>query len=75
MRTGNVSQSIGLLTDLATALEAERDNDTRLLATAYNKLGNAYYLASEMLNAHSHYSRAYQISLQFCYYRLLLSGN
>ena len=65
MRTGNVSQSIGLLTDLATALEAERDNDTRLLATAYNKLGNAYYLASEMLNAHSHYSRAYQISLQF----------
>ena len=65
MRTGCVSQSIGYLTDLATALDADRDTDTHLLATVYNKLGNAYYFASEMLNAHNHYSRAYQISLHF----------
>jgi len=65
MRTGSVPQSIDLLTDLASALEADRDTDTRLLATVYNKLGNGYYFASEMLNAHNHYSRAYQISLRF----------
>ncbi|HEU4963932.1 MAG TPA: helix-turn-helix transcriptional regulator, partial [Bacilli bacterium] len=65
LKMGDFKQSIQVLTDLQQEVEADRETDDRVLATLHNKLGNAWYFASDMINAHNYYKRAFQASQRF----------
>jgi transcriptional regulator with XRE-family HTH domain len=65
MRTGKQLQAIENLTDLLSKLEKQREQDDQFMARVYNKLGNAFYLNSDNVQAYSAYQRAYQISQRF----------
>ncbi|MFD2169416.1 tetratricopeptide repeat protein [Tumebacillus lipolyticus] len=58
---GQASVAITKLVELQQSLAGERSVDDHFLANVYNKLGNAYFLTRDNLNAFSHYQRAYQI--------------
>lgn len=58
MRTNCAQEAIELLTNIKSSLETTRQGDHRFLAEFHNKLGNAYYFASNMIYAHMNYMRA-----------------
>ncbi|KEO84399.1 helix-turn-helix domain-containing protein [Tumebacillus flagellatus] len=58
MRTRQAKTAIEMLVRLKHRLEAVRDMDDLFMAEFYNKLGNAYYYASNMIYAHTHYMQA-----------------
>ncbi|WP_198299655.1 helix-turn-helix transcriptional regulator [Tumebacillus avium] len=64
MRTGRTEEAITLLSELRTSLE-KFQGDEHLIADVFNRLGNAYFLASNITHAHAHYVRAHQLSLTF----------
>ncbi|KEO84965.1 helix-turn-helix domain-containing protein [Tumebacillus flagellatus] len=64
MRTNRAEEAINLLADLRASLESAQA-DEHLVADVFNRLGNAYFLASNMTHAHAHYLRAQQIALTF----------
>ncbi|MGZ4163958.1 MAG: helix-turn-helix domain-containing protein, partial [Tumebacillaceae bacterium] len=49
MRTGEAERAVELLTALQQQLEQHREPDSRFMALFYNKLGSAYYFASNMV--------------------------
>ncbi|MBL0386923.1 tetratricopeptide repeat protein [Tumebacillus sp. ITR2] len=64
MRTSRAEEAIRILSDLRESLESAQE-DEHLVADVFNRLGNAYFLASNMTHAHAHYLRAQQIALTF----------
>lgn len=64
MRTRRAEEAIKLLSELRQSLEKNQADEHRV-ADLFNRLGNAYFLASNITNAHAHYMRAQQLSLTF----------
>jgi len=71
MRTGKSRHAIVLLTDLHKLLEQDRETDKFLVASVLNRLGNAYFFISNMIDAYSYYLRAYEIAEQLPQFDLL----
>lgn len=71
MRTGKSRHAIVLLTDLNKLLEQDRETDKFLVASVLNRLGNAYFFISNMIDAYSYYLRAYEIAEQLPQFDLL----
>ena len=65
MRSKRTDDAIRLLSELRTNLEMTHSVDEHIVAEVFNKLGNAYYLASNYAQAHAHYVRANQVALTF----------
>ena len=65
MRSKRTDEAIRLLSELRNSLEKTHSVDTHIVAEVFNKLGNAYYLASNYGQAHAHYVRANQVALTF----------
>ena len=65
MQTGKSSEAIVHLSNLQQRLELQRETDDHLMARVYDRLGTAHFLLANLMDAHAHYLRAFQLTQRF----------